>query len=271
MFRALTFLFVLACTSAFSHLITDDNKLAEPLVAILETLEIPSDSSLTTVAEKLREKCHQSGDRWTFEHRFDHQRETLMPLLEDLGCFATVRASKKHYNYAVILGALRPAVQKRIDFLVEEWKRGIRFDEVVLLTGKRALRPSENCPNLQSETEMMTLVWNETPMPAELKSVRLTIVNSPPAPGRDRATTESTVFAWLEMDPTPGHTLVVSSQPYVGYQESILKARLPISFSIETIGPEGGQNLPTSVLMDNLSKWLIWTLKPCPASCKSNL
>lgn len=261
MFKRYFLFFLLTCCQAFSSLLTDSQGPTPPLIGILETLEISPYRQIEDLATALREKCLQTGDRWTFRERFDEKRETLLPLLDDLGCFNSVYASDTHYTYGVVLGALRIVVQKRIDFLISEWKRGIRFEKIIFLTGKRELRASEGCEDLTSETEMMLYVWNETKMPSELRKVPLTVVDSPPAPGRDRATTESTVFAWLETKSSPGSCLVISSQPYVGYQDSILKACLPSSFQIETVGPSGGRSLPTAVLMDNLSKWLLWSIK----------
>ncbi len=245
----------------FSSLLTPEGELSPPLIAIFETLEISPDAPLETLTAQLKEKCHQKGDRWNFTNRFEEERDTLLPLLEELGCFQTVHAKNTQYNYAVILGALRPSVQKRIDFLVEEWQRGVRFDEVIFLTGTRELRPSEECPDLHSETEMMVRIWDQTTMPETLRNLPLTVVHSGPAHGRDRATTESTVIAWIELTPFPGSCLVFSSQPYVGYQDAILRARMPASFTIETIGVEGGRTLPSSILMDNLAKWLQWSLQ----------
>lgn len=260
MFKAVFLSVLLLCTQGFSELLTEEGKLSSPLVTIFETLEISPDASVETLIDQLKERCHQTGDRWNFTHRFEGERDTLLPLLEELGCFQTIQAKNNHYTYAVILGALRSSVQKRIDFLVQEWLRGVRFDHVVFLTGSRKLLPKEECPDLRSETEMMEYVWTQTEMPDALKNLPLIVVNSPPAPGRDRATTESTVFAWLELSPLPGSCLIFSSQPYVGYQDAILRTRLPHTFTIETVGPEGGRDLPTSILMDNLAKWLHWSV-----------
>ncbi|MCB1074839.1 MAG: hypothetical protein KDK59_04815 [Simkania sp.] len=259
MFKALLLSILLFCSFGFSSQLSPENKLSPPLITIFETLEISTDAPFETLIAQLKEKCHQTGDRWNFTNRFEDKRDKLIPLLDELGFFQAVHAKNSHYSYAVVLGALRSSVQKRIDFLVEEWQRGIRFDKVVFLTGKRELRPIEECPDLQSETEMMIRVWNQTEMPEALKNLTPIIVDSRPAPGRDRATTESTVYAWLELSPNPGSCLVFSSQPYVSYQDAILRARMPKTFPIETIGAEGGRSLPTSVLMDNLAKWLEWS------------
>lgn len=262
MFKKFLLLLLFCSTQAFTALLTDEQKPTPEFAAVLEAVNIPSTYPIEIIAASLKEKCFQTGDRWNFEDRFEDKRETLLPLLDQLGCFDAVQASETHYDYGVVLGALRSSVEKRIGFLIDEWKRGVRFDRIVFLTGKRKLQPKENCNHLDSETEMMRFVWSETEMPEALRLIPLTIVDSPPAFGRDRATTESTVIAWLKMKPTPGHCLIFSSQPYVGYQDAILRTRLPPTFSIETVGPEGGRTLPTSVLMDNLNKWLQWSFIP---------
>ena len=201
MFRALLLSILLFCSQGFSELLTKEKTPSSPFATILELFEIPSDSSVETIAEMLVEKCFQKNDRWTFEHRFGDMGEILHPLFEEIGCFETVQASQKHYDYAVILGSLRAGVEYRIEFLLQEWERGVRFDQVVLLTGVRPLLPKEKCPDLQSEAEMMEFVWHQTNMPRELKELPLTVVNAPPAPDRDRADTQGTIETWLEMAP----------------------------------------------------------------------
>lgn len=244
----------------FSTLITDTNQITPPFASLLEVLEISPDLSINHLAKSVKDQCSQLGDRWTFENRFEEKREMILPILETLGCFQSIHASQKHYRYGVVLGALRESIQRRFDFLIGEWKRGVRFDQIVFLTGERTIRESEKCKHLNSEREMMVWLWNQTEMPSDLRSLPLLIIDSPAPFGRKRATTKSTLISWKKTNPDPGSALCFSSQPYIGYQDAVIKAVMPSSFQIETVGPEGGRGLPTSVLMDNLAKWLEWTL-----------
>ena len=143
-------------------------------------------------------------------------------------------------------------------YLVEEWNRGVRFDTIVFLTGQRPLHPTKEKQFKGTETTMMLQTWDETEMPKALRDLPLIVVDAPPLPERGRPTTESTIYAWLEQKPDPGSSLFFSNQPYVNYQQVVIQSLLPRSFKVETVGPKGGENLPTSVLLDNVGKWLYW-------------
>lgn len=258
------FLFFLLCSSLFAELVDEHGQPTAPLLSLFEVLNTPHEGSLETLAQNAQKFWHQKGDRWTFQDRFEEQKEQILPLLEELGCFKTVQAKHNHYQYGVVLGALAVTVEKRIQFLVQEWKRGIRFDEIIFLTGQRPLHPQKEAQFLdhaKTETDMMLLVWQQTSMPPELRAIPLVVIDAPPVPDRGRPTTASTVYAWLDERPIPGTCLVFSSEPYVGYQNSILSYLLPVSFSIETVGPEGGRHYSTAILIDNVAKWLDWESK----------
>lgn len=216
--------------------------------------------TLEQITKSSPQEWIQKGDRWTFKDRFEDQRDEIYPVLDSMGMFETKWANEKHYDYALVLGALHGAVEMRIHHIVEEWKRGIRFDNVVFLTGQRPLHleKEKEFLFLKNETAMMVHVWETTEMPPELRAIPLTIVDAPSLPLRGRPTTESTVYAWLELSPKPGSILMVSSQPYIRYQRAVLNTLIP-SFEIEGVGREGERTLPISILLDTLGKEICWT------------
>lgn len=63
-----------------------------------------------------------------------------------------------------------------------------------------------------------------------------------------------TVQRWLQENPKPGTCLVFSCQPYLNYQEQILKIVLPTTFTVEIVGPGGGSTSPLSVLLDTAAR-----------------
>ncbi|NRA90392.1 MAG: hypothetical protein HRU43_04615 [Simkaniaceae bacterium] len=218
--------------------------------------------SLTSLIEITKSEPQgwiQKGDRWNFKEINEDRRSEILPILDEMGMFKTVWAKDAHYNYAIVLGSLQSSVETRIGHLIDEWNRGVRFDEVILLTGQRPLHPEKekSVLHLKTETAMMLHVWNEAQMPEGLRSTPLTVVDAPPYLERGRPTTESTVYAWLEMSPKPGSILMVSSQPYVGYQNAIFDVLLQ-NFDIQAVGREGGRSLPISVLFDTLGKIENW-------------
>ena len=204
----------------------------------------------------------QPGDRWTFKERFEDKREDILPILESMGMFSAKWAQHAHYDYALVLGALHASVENRIEHLIKEWKRGTRFDQIVFLTGQRPLHQEKEAQflSLRTETAMMLHIWETLEMPQELRDVPLVVIDAPPLPLRGRPTTESTVYAWLQVDPSPGTVLMVSSQPFIGYQTAILEVLLP-AFFIEGVGKEGGRTFLLSILLDTVGKQHTWEAK----------
>jgi len=215
-------------------------------------------SKLSQLTEMPPQTWIQPGDRWTFQDLAEEKRSDILAVFEEMGWFEAKHASKMHYEYAVVLGALHASVKNRITHLVDTYNRGVRFDAVVFLTGQRPLHPEKESSFSGMETDMMIEVWKTFPLSEELRALPLIVVDAPPLPERGRPTTESTLYAWLDKSPKEGSCLFISSQPFVNYQDAIIKYVLPPSFETETIGPEGGRGLPIAVLLDTVAKWLIW-------------
>ncbi|NGX51295.1 MAG: hypothetical protein K1060chlam2_01160, partial [Chlamydiae bacterium] len=196
--------------------------LGTPIETLFETLGVAN-------SQEAQEQWSQQGERWTFQDHSEEERSDILSILEEMVSFEIKRASKNHYDYALVLGALYLSVEKRIAHLVDEYSRGVRFDVVVFLTGQRPLHPEKEANFSGTETDMMVEVWSTFPMPEELRALPLMVVDAPPLPERGRPTTESTLYAWLEAAPNPGSCLFISSQPFVNYQDAIIKFVLPES------------------------------------------
>jgi hypothetical protein len=146
--------------------------------------------------------------------------------------------------------------------LVSQFNRGVRFKQVVLLTGQRLLdsKTSEKDLPFQTEAEMMLSVWEKFPMPEEMRKIPCLLVDAPGKCKGDgicaRPNTSDTLIAWLKMNPGPGRCLFISSQPFCGYQDSLARTNIPSSFAIETIGPQASQGVSVAVYLDNLGRWL---------------
>lgn len=199
-------------------------------------------------------------ERWQLERICDDRLEEAIPLLKELGCLDSVHAEKKHYNYAVVLGSLGLHMQLRLDFLYEEWKRGVRFDQIVLLSGKRDLEPDrEKYPKgLKSEAELFLHLAKNHPL---AKTAPIQLIDSDKIKREDgtwrRPDTAKTVKDWNATSPAPGSVLAVSTQPFVGYQHAVLKSLLSNEFDLETIGPET-QIFPMALYLDNFAKWMLY-------------
>ena len=258
--KRLLFLFVVAWLPLFS---------AEPqlfpstaLEKLLNVLDVSHGPDLQSIVDATQQRWLQKDkERWEFEKRDEDKKDLLIPIFKELGMIDTVDASCTMYDYAFVYGATYGSVVARIEHLVSQYKRGVRFKQVVLLTGQRHLGSyaAEKELPYPTETDMMLSLWKTMPIPASLRSLPLVLVDAPEQErnGRlSRPTTKDTLVEWLKTNPTPGTCLFVSNQPFSGYQEAVAKCVLPSSFTIETIGRQADPKMPISVLLDNLARWL---------------
>ncbi len=74
--------------------------------------------------------------------------------------------------------------------------------------------------------------------------------------GMRHPTTQDGVVRWLATDPQHGSCLVISSQPYIRYQHAVFLSHMPASFPIETVGPAAGKDIPTSLVLDSITRHL---------------
>lgn len=174
------------------------------------------------------------------------------------------------------------SVRKRLAFLVREWNRGVRFDHIIMLAGQRPLdaeleslsvlydRKNKELPIRQSwhepqlppktETEMMRMIFEQAQLPEALAKVQFRVIDTPMQKRADgsvcRPTTGDTVNAWLAQNPEPGNCLVISNQPYVAYQDSVMRCLMPKSFTIETIGSNDQETERLSTLLDTVARTL---------------
>jgi len=244
----------------------------------LELFDIPSDLPINQLVSLLKEQWWQvNKERWEMQQQFEveEKKDQAFPLLKDLGCIETIKAQKMHYNYALVLGAVGKTMQRRLDFLYEEWKRGVRFDQIVLLTGQRDLNPELESyeKGLKSETDLFVYLFNHHPLK---NTAPVIVIDSPKEKllngNLRRPNTASTIRDWVATQPKPGSCLTVSTQPFIGYQEAIVKFLLSNQFEIEAVGP-GTENVypsanldlektdvpyPMSIYLDNFAKWLMY-------------
>lgn len=186
-----------------------------------------------------------------------------MPLLQRMDLLEARHAPTLHYTHALIFGATYQSVKERMLFLGEEWQRGLRFDEIVLLGSARPITPEEKLEarseSLQTESDIMLALWTSLPLPAALKKVPKILVHSPMKTDASgvllRPNTADTIIAWLNTKPKPGTVVAISNQPYVHYQDAVLRALMPEQFSLSTIGSKSNKN-NINLHLDNLARIL---------------
>ena len=266
-------------------LLNRDGSPKKPLLSLLNMLHIAHDGTLKTIVEATQKEWLRGSrkERWEIPEQYEEKREEIISGLEQLNCVYKISAEKKQYRYAIVLGALASRVRSRLAFLIDQWNSGVRFDELIFLGGTRPLHTKlENKellldshnkelpfkkdwklegPLPKTEYEMIKMIFDQSDLPDELKkNVVVTFIDTPMQKKSDgtlrRPNTEDTIGSWLSENPKPGTCLVISNQPYVGYQDSVVRTLLPKDFYIETIGCEAYHDLPIVVHLDNITRWL---------------
>lgn len=253
------------------HLLIDENNFpSSSLIFLLDLMGLAHDYSLKSIVRMTQERWLQSRkERWHFEPREEHRLNYILPFLNTLGCIEPVFAKKPEYDYVLVLGGYHTRIQSRINHLIHEWERGVRFRRLVFLTGERFLDSDTEIPffNLNereaskecTETQLMLHIWEKSTVPSPLKNLPFTLVDTPKkisSATLSRPTTKDTVLKWLSFTPKPGKCLFISSQPFIGYQHSVITTYLPDTFTAETVGDYTEKNLPLCVYLDNLTRWL---------------
>lgn len=226
-----------------------DKPAAQELLALFD---VPKDLSIEELIAYLEGEWLQwDKERWEMDSRFEEKKAAALTLLQELDWIDPIQAKERHYDYALILGSTGKAMQAELDFLYEEWKRGVRFDQIVLLSGARDLDPSIETapPGINTEAELLLYLFNQS----LLKDIApCTWINS----AGFRPSRAKTISDWLLNDPIPGSCLVVSRQPFISYQEASVRKSLPSDFSLEAIGPAAVQEYPLSIYLDNFVRVL---------------
>ncbi len=272
------FFFLILPLGLFALQLHDDQgHLIAPAKEFLELCDVPPELKEEEILPYLQTHWLQpQKERWEMEGNLEEKREIALPILLKLGCIDNIHAEKKFYDYALVLGAVGKTMQRRLDFLYEEWQRGIRFGQIVLLTGQRDLDPEiETFPeSFKSETELFVYLFEQHPLCEVAPHI---VIDSPKEKLSSgtyrRPNTASTIRDFLATSPKPGDCLAISTQPFIGYQEAIIKFFLPPQFLVEAVGP-GTQNVyptadldlkdkpkvpyPMAIYLDNFAKWLLY-------------
>lgn len=267
--KLLTFLLILWAVCGFAAaplskcLYDETGGPSSPLLEVLKVYGVAHEGSWESIVKETQKKwLRQSGkERWEVAevHSVDH-----------FDLFTKIHMTKIRcpeyacYDYGVILGATAARVIERIQFLITIWNEGVRFNEIVFLTGDRVLTEEEEaylkgsiCKN---ETEMMRFLYSYLPIPEELRQVKLVIVDTPQNEGK-RPNTKETFLQWLKSGPKTGCALIISDQPFLGRADTIARNILS-DFTVETVGKGISheyylkEKRATPILLDELARWI---------------
>jgi hypothetical protein len=222
-------------------------------------------------------------ERWDVHDTIDEKTKAyVLNLFDELGFFCAVQPKQKAYDYVVILGATLGRMRTRLGTLKLLWEQGVRAKRVVFLTGARPLEAFEG-PELladfkqtilpikegwllpsefpKTEAAGLMALWDQAQLPQDLRGTPLDFIDTPlqvwPDGKLERPNTGDTLLAWLAQKPTPGSCLFITNQPYVGYQEAMVRRFVPKDFTIETVSLSTGKEDKTvGVLVDALVREL---------------
>src|SRR3989339_933035 len=247
-------------------------KPSQDLVALLSLTGVEHDGSLASIVQATQAAwIRKPGtERWDIVDTIIDNRDQFFTFFKKLHLIDQVDPSKKQYDYALWMGAAYPRIETRLTHLIALWQQGKRFHHLILLAGARPLTESEKSAMviaynlkedavLETETDAMKMVYEKSVMPESMRAVQLVVIDVPMQLTKDgaltRPTTGDTVNSWLAMQPSPGNCLVISNQPYVGYQDSVTKTLLPADFIVETVG-EKSVDTTIGIYLDTLARYL---------------
>jgi len=257
-------------------ILADDFKITQPIKRILYSMGLSCDGDLKNVVKLTQQKWLKKNDRDTLEE-VDKKRESYIYQLKEAGCIDRILPFKKNYDYCLVLGGQYQTFISRLQYLIDNWEKGVRFRSLVFLGEKRAVdfekekklllknsnnqirtKVSKKMP--QIEIDMMKFIYENTEVPKEMRALKTVFIDG----AMDISNREivlpnifNAILTWFnEAKPAAGSCLVVSSQPYVGYQESIVRAALNRNFEIEAIGDAALPETKVSIYLETLARWL---------------
>ncbi len=163
------------------------------------------------------------------------------------------------------------------------WEKGIRFEKLVVLTGQRPLDKTLESSQLlldtthptlhfkqgkqlnvklpSTEIGMINYTFNHIKMPKTWEAIPFVYVDTPMQKTENgilrRPNTQDTINEWLtRYNPKPGSILALSNQPFVGYQDAVLRKYLPPNFVIDTVGDVDWEDEGVATILDSLTRWI---------------
>ncbi|MBS3903866.1 MAG: hypothetical protein KGZ39_00890 [Simkania sp.] len=260
---------LLAGVLSMGSLSSNEALITPQLCELLEITHVQCDKTLPSIVEATQKFwLRPTGqERWEIQERSDPEEQArIVELCRQIGLFSEVSPQTTHYRYCCILGAALPTVQKRLQYAAQLWLKGVRFDELVFLTGDRPLDHRVDRLSLleelpQNETEGMLKIFEVMDLPQEIKDLPLTVIDTPKQPieqGLRRPNVSDTISCWVGQAPTPGNCLFISNQPYICYQAAVVRGLMPKTFLSETVGPTTSITpyLRANLLLDTIARWL---------------
>lgn len=214
-------------------------------------------------------KRANNKERWEATLPFSLSKDQAIKIKEiafnEFGLVQEIKPQSPTYKGVLFLGSTLSSVRKRLAYLNKlidaktyttrpiyvlsgerKLSKAIGEDHKSLLNpdnGEISFRSTWKGPVIfpDNETDMIKIIFDQSKH-SSLKDEDVIFVHTLKNNGQIRATTETTVYKWLEQcRPTAGTYLAISNQPYVFYQalsirKSLLKAGRK-DIHVEVVGP----------------------------------
>lgn len=229
-------------------------------------------------------------ERWQIDHALENTRNNTIPLFEKLGMRSEELPSENFHDYVFVLASTFKEMRHRLGLLRRLWLGGLRCKTLVFHASNRP-----KCPEFEetdeflldvanttlpvrkdwvpphkmpaNENEALHFLFDQADMPEELRNTPLISVVGQMTYDHERnlairPTTASVAKFFVqglspEAQAVSSTCLAISSSPFIGYQDSVLRACLPQSFTLSTIGsalqPEDDF---VGMYLDVLARWL---------------
>lgn len=264
--------------------------LLSQLDELLQLLDVPHGTTLDDMISASQVWRRKPGqERWEVPELDipPGTRRQVFKVLEKLGVVNEIQPVNHHYDYALLLGATVPRMQRRLNELSKLWQQGTRFANLVFLVGQRPLTPEvdriqeflrtsgETATALEywprTETEGAKMLYRITSMPDDMMRIPVFFVDTPGhwrENGWQRPNTRDTLKQWMTSKPVPGSTLVISDQPHSHYQKDVVRQELPDGFSVDLAAHQADPDARLVLYLDALALWL-QNMKPLPVPERS--
>ena len=259
-------------------------------------LEKPTIFELNNIAQSLflRPKNCERDFKESIEHYTkivsllsESEKDDVLELMRNLGCLGDIFPKKNKYDYIIIHGGIINTMIDRIKFfleLIKKKKININDSKLYFLCGERIISESEieevilrsDLRNFDfisfisifnDERDIAKICWNQLKMSSSIKDKKMIFVEAKKKLGSKRSTTEDCVKEWIKRNLSPGSCLVISSNPFVIYQNMVTKLVVLESnhfkkkeFIFEGVGIDRmdfySKDILIGYLMDNLSRIL---------------
>lgn len=266
------FFIISGCSEIYSKPFSKTGELSESISELLKITGITGNNAAEDIVARTQAQWFRKPgiERWHIDKTDHLYHEELKSWLKENNFIDEIKPKNKEYKYLVILGASARRVIDRIQYAEALIRSGMSFEKIIILCGERPLDPKQepfesyafeddkNDTNHVplTETDMMKYVMDRSFLSAH----SIEWHSSPMIETKDnkkrRPTTADTIALWMQSKPSPGSCLIISTQPYVQYQEAVARAYVPTEFSLELAAPECSRKISDGNHLDNLARWM---------------